>query len=325
MPRGQPSIAILTDMVSEGGFLRPRHGSDAVLANALRERLPELRVLLCDWSTLADGEGTPGACLALAAGAPAPVRVRLDGDVLLAHVLRIGYGAGRASPLRDKWALFFERLDVLRRARVPVVNGYEAIHAGHEKTYLLALSAAGVPVVRSEIWPTSTGLAELRARHAAGEWIVKPANGECGRMVSRLESLTEEDWACLRGHAGLAVLQPWVSRIGEGEASLIYCQGELVHSVLKLPRSGGFLTNGEHVGATWTEHLASSAEAAVARAAIAAFPGAPELCRIDLVQGASGPEVMEVEAVDPGYLGMPRARLAEVLAKLYRSRSAAAV
>jgi glutathione synthase/RimK-type ligase-like ATP-grasp enzyme len=318
-PAHAMSVAILTDMVADENGLRLRHKSDAVLATAMQEEMPGVRLLLCDWRTLSVNDGTPGSVLALTPGSSTPIRVRLDKGIRLAHVLRIGYGATRASTLREKWSLFFQRLHLLRAAHIPVVNGYDALYAGHEKTYLRVLGDAGVPIVPSEFWSTETSLAALREARD-GAWIVKPANGECGHMVALLDSISETDWESFRDHAGLAVLQPFMTRIAEGEVSLIYCLRVLVQSVLKRPRPGGILSNGEHVGATWTSHTASDAEAEVARAAIEAFPGSLDLCRVDLVQGAAGPHVIEIEAVDPGFLGMSRSRLARVLSELYRFR-----
>jgi glutathione synthase/RimK-type ligase-like ATP-grasp enzyme len=319
--RRAPSVAIVTDVVRDGDAFHARHHSDVVLAGEVQKRMPETRVVLCDWRSLLPGDGDGGTFRALEAEGGAAPPVAVDRSVILAHVLRVGYGATRGSPLREKWSSFYGALDVFERAGVPVVNGYRALRAGHEKTYLRALDDAGVPVVPSEFWPTDAPLEEVRANRAGDAWVVKPANGECGRFVGRLDAVGEEEWRRLREHAALAVVQPFMRRIDEGEVSLVLVQGQIVHSVLKLPSPGGFLSNGQHVGATWREHAWSEDEAAVARAAAAAFPGHPELCRVDLVRGEGGPVVMEVEVVDPGFLGMPRPALARLLARLYRSRA----
>ncbi|MGB5132340.1 MAG: hypothetical protein WBO00_06975, partial [Steroidobacteraceae bacterium] len=114
------------------------------------------------------------------------------------------------------------------------------------------------------------------------------------------------------------MMQPFERGIlAEGEFSLIYFNGELSHSILKVPKPGDFRVQEEH-GSEIRSVRPEPALIAAGNAAIAAI-GRPLLyARADLVRHDSGFRIMELELVEPAiYLrtdpGAPE-RFAEAVA-----------
>nr|WP_202436771.1 hypothetical protein [Streptomyces sp. SID5910] len=186
-----------------------------------------------------------------------------------------------------------------------LANPAAVVRWNTDKRYLGDLAAAGVPVVPTRYLAPGDPV-DLPGDH---EYVVKPASGAGARFAARYTP-DRHDTAVRqveRMHAeGLtAMVQPYVRGIdAAGERAVQYVGGELLHA----SRKGAVLTPGTpyderkvaHPGLEpWT---ATPAERAVAEAALAAVPGAPELlyARVDLVDGEDGlPRVMELELVEP--------------------------
>jgi glutathione synthase/RimK-type ligase-like ATP-grasp enzyme len=190
---------------------------------------------------------------------------------------------------------------VTRLANPPAVVRWST-----DKRYLGDLAAAGVPVVPTRFLAPGDP-ADLPEEH---EYVVKPSSGAGARYAARY---TPADRETARGHLarmhaeGLtAMVQPYMRGIeAGGERALQFFGGRLLHA----SRKGAVLAPGTafdaakvpHPGlAAWTP---TPAELAVAEAALAAVPGAPELlyARVDLVDGTEPGEVrvMELELVEP--------------------------
>ncbi|MFH8972505.1 RimK family alpha-L-glutamate ligase [Streptomyces sp. NPDC017890] len=189
-------------------------------------------------------------------------------------------------------------------AATRLANPAGVVRWNTDKRYLGDLAAAGVPTVPTRY--SAPGEApDLPGDH---EYVVKPTSGAGARFAARY---TPDEHATAvrqveRMHAeGLtAMVQPYVRGIDTaGERALQFFGGRPLHA----SRKGAVLTPGTpyderkvaHPGLEpWTP---APAELAVAESALAAVPGAPELlyARVDLVDGADGPQVMELELVEP--------------------------
>jgi hypothetical protein len=101
------------------------------------------------------------------------------------------------------------------------------------------------------------------------------------------------------------MLQPFERGIlAEGEFSLIYFNGALSHSILKVPKRGDFRVQEEH----GSEILAVTAEPALFAAGAAAMKAIGQrllYARADLVRHGEELRVLELELVEPAiYLRM---------------------
>ena len=95
------------------------------------------------------------------------------------------------------------------------------------------------------------------------------------------------------------LVQPFVSSVVDrGETSLVFAGLDLSHSVRKVPLTGEYRVQ-DHHGGSVHRYQATAGEIAVARAALAVAPDCCTYARVDLVDTADGPVVMELELVEP--------------------------
>ncbi|MEY9872817.1 hypothetical protein ABH931_002294 [Streptacidiphilus sp. MAP12-33] len=199
------------------------------------------------------------------------------------------------------WAGRTDKLTTLR-------NPAEVIAWNHHKGYLPALGAQGIAVIPTTLLPrgadrteVDAALAAFRDRHGAIETVAKPAVSAGARGALRSPVDAPETAAHLTEltRGGDALLQPLVeSVLTRGETSLVFFGTEFSHAVRKVPASGEYRIH-QHHGGTVQEHTPSAAELAVARAALAAAPAPVAYGRVDLVELADGPAVMELELIEP--------------------------
>jgi glutathione synthase/RimK-type ligase-like ATP-grasp enzyme len=246
---------------------------------------------------------------------------------------RIDWRSFDAILIRQTWD-YFERLDEFRAwlARVEactrVINPVDVIRWNCDKRYLVDLAGAGVPTVptvvveRQHPAPPLGGLIE---RHEFVEAVVKPAVSGAGRETHRIRRAGaaefEREWQRLVAQEDMLV-QPFMPAIIEhGEVSVVVIDGEVTHAVRKIAAAGEFRVQDDHGGTVHT-HAPTEIEAIIARAALAAAPEPVAYARVDLVQTAAGPVVMELELIEPELFFRNAPRAADLLARWLCSRLA---
>ncbi len=188
-------------------------------------------------------------------------------------------------------------------AQTALYNPAAVVHWNMHKRYLLELGARGVPVVDTELVPQSTDaqasepLAAIRARRGFGDVVIKPAVSAGSRATQRFgDSELAAGEAHLRAITARedALVQPYLREISQrGERSLVWIDGEITHALRKAPRFAG-----EGEGITAVDDV-TQAERALAERAIEAAPGPLFYARIDLVTTDAGPQLMELELIEP--------------------------
>lgn len=182
------------------------------------------------------------------------------------------------------------------------VNPYEVIDWNSHKQYLRGLAEAGIATVPT-LW-LDHGCGDARARLAArgwGEVVVKPAVSIGAIGALRAAAL---DPACLEHldrlvAEGDVMVQPFVASVAEaGEVSLVYFGGRFSHAIRKQPAPGDFRVQ-DMYGGTVHPHQPTGAELAVADAVLARTPAPTTYARIDLVEFAGAPALMEAELIEP--------------------------
>lgn len=177
----------------------------------------------------------------------------------------------------------------------PLINPPALLAWNARKTYLLALEAAGVPIVPSHFGPaTPEAIAAAFAAFETPELVVKPQYSAGSHETHRLEPGDPvprlED----------AILQPFLPAIGtEGELSLLFIGGAFSHAVRKVAAPGDFRIQPQFGGRF--SPLDPPPEArAIATAAFAALPAAPVYARVDLIRLGDGKlALMELEVTEP--------------------------
>lgn len=233
---------------------------------------------------------------------------------------------------RTPWDYFHDLPAFLRWAEsvgaaTRLLNPPEVLAWNASKAYLPKLARSGVPTVwTAEVGPASSpgdrreALRRARLMSSTGLVVVKPAvsigglqarRGDTEHLRQHLDELAAE---------GGAVVQPFIESIHErGETSLVFLDGALSHCASKVPATDEFRVHLRYGGSVGLVQ-ASPAELEVAESALAAVPATERLAyaRVDLVEGSSGPEVIELELIDPElfFTLEPEAakRFAEILA-----------
>jgi glutathione synthase/RimK-type ligase-like ATP-grasp enzyme len=234
----------------------------------------------------------------------------------------------------DEFIDWFTRVD---RAGVRWINPAPGMRWNSHKRYLIDLLNDGIPVAPLRLIPRGSHSAadgDLQALlHDTGwpEAIVKPAISASAYRTWRTSAVTpevsRERLAELLADSD-AIVQRFVPEIVDGEWSLVFVENEMSHAVRKRPRAGDFRTQSE-LGAAMTAEQPPASLVATARAALrsASRFGAPCLTRLDLVETAEGPVVMEVELIEPmlffAYAPGSAARAASALVARMRAASAA--
>ncbi|QFZ22030.1 ATP-grasp domain-containing protein [Saccharothrix syringae] len=241
-----------------------------------------------------------------------------DDDALLDALVDVGVDASWAvwgAPveadlvvLRATWD-YTERLPEFLTwcdAQPALVNPAGVVRWNADKSYLLDLAGAGVPVVPTALarpgftdWPD-------------GEFVVKPTVGAGSRGALRVAA--GDHGAAARHLAGLggpALVQPYQAGVdAAGETALVFLGGRYSHAFTK----GAMLTPDaeyDESGLYLLERLSGAAPSAAQRRvaedavdAAAALTGVHRhdllYARVDLVPGADGaPLLLELELVEP--------------------------
>lgn len=214
-----------------------------------------------------------------------------------AIVVRSAWTYHRMPDRFDGW------LDRVARARGRVFNAVDAMRRNARKSYLLALARAGVPVIPT-LWAASAADLEPTAIEAALgtlDLVAKPAVGASAEGVFRARADRPEDRERIAAAlaSGPQLLQRYVPEIAaRGEWSLIHLGDSFSHAVLKSPGPGDFRVQ-EALGGSIRAAEPPAAILDLARAALAAEGAAPLYARIDAVETAAGPLLVELELVEP--------------------------
>ncbi|MCW2784364.1 MAG: hypothetical protein JWP74_881 [Marmoricola sp.] len=245
-------------------------------------------LLLATSSAWADGEpGHPALDQALAAAGISARWATWDDP-------QVDWGAALVS-VRSTWD-YHERLPqfLAWAAAVPRLMNSAAVFAWNtDKSYLLELAAAGLPVVPTIVVGTA---ADLPAAIASfDQAVIKPSVGAGGRGVSIGTPAGPGPW----------VVQPLVESVRtEGETSVFVLGGEPVSMVRKLP-AGEEIRVHEHYGGTTVAVVPTAEATELARRTVAVaeriLGTRLDYGRVDQIRLADGTlAVSELEVTEPG-------------------------
>jgi glutathione synthase/RimK-type ligase-like ATP-grasp enzyme len=221
-----------------------------------------------------------------------------------------GSEAAVAAPLvviRTTWdytSCIDEFLSWLRSASTAttVVNPAAIIEWNAHKRYLLDLAYAAVPVLPTIVVERGSDEATVRSalEEHDGDVVIKPAIsvGAFGTIRAGAGDPAAFDHLTELTAVGDALVQPFEPSVTNGEMSLIYFGGEFSHAVRKVPAAGDYRVQVFYGGEN-QPHPATTDELEVGRAALAAVGADVTYARVDLVMSERGPELMELELIEP--------------------------
>jgi hypothetical protein len=201
-----------------------------------------------------------------------------------------------------------EFLDWTRRVR-HLLNAPEVVAWNVDKRYMADLAAAGVPTVPSVFFAPGE-----HVRIPDGEVVVKPSVGAGSvgalRFSDRRQARAHAE--ALQADGRTAMVQPYDPRISDGETALVFLGGQQSHAFTKgpiLPPPGAAPVFDE--SGTYAQERLAPAEpdfelwdvgyAALDAAAARLGIESAELlyARVDVIGGAEGPRLLELELVEP--------------------------
>lgn len=253
-----------------------------------------------------------------------------DDDGLVPALAQIGIRAGWAPwddpgtdfaaadlvVLRSTWDYTSRREKFLAWcASVPrLVNPAPVARWNTDKSYLLDLAGAGVPVVPTRLLPPGTPLLAEVPDDADGI-VLKPAvgAGARGAGIFRDREVAAEHLAALHAAGHTGVLQPFQPSVASvGETAMVYIGGAYSHAFSKGSLLGGSaVVDVDASGLFGTERLGAAEPTPVQHSvAEAALDAATRLlglagtallyARVDLVEGSDGdPLLLECELTEP--------------------------
>lgn len=229
----------------------------------------------------------------------------------------VDWGAEDLVLIRSTWD-YVHRRDAFvawaRRVGGALLNPPDVVAWSTDKAYLAELAAAGLPTVPTTLLTPG----DEPSPPDDGEWVVKPAVSAGARDTGRWDAAGALAHARVLLAAGRTVLlQPYLRGVEQGEAALVWIDGELSHAM----RKRAFLRPGESAPvradasgltaaeAMYAEDLMTPLAPAPQQVALGAdvlawlevrFGTMPLYARTDLIPGADGrPLVLEIELVEP--------------------------
>lgn len=187
-----------------------------------------------------------------------------------------------------------------------ILNGPELLAWTTDKRYLAGLAGDGVPTVRSLFLAPGEGPEHglLDAEH-----VVKPTVSAGSLDTLRLGA---DEPGRSMGHVRhihasgrTAMVQPYLDAVdSHGETALIYLDGRYSHAIRKgaLLERGGDLVEGLFAEEEIEPREPDADERALGEACLGALPPSAEpplYARVDLLRGAAGPLLLEIELAEP--------------------------
>ena len=194
-----------------------------------------------------------------------------------------------------------------------------------DKHYLGELAGAGAAVIETHFIEPADGLIEAAALAPLGgaaEFVIKPCIGAGSRDAQRFvrsqieAAVTHANRLLARGES--IMLQPYLNRVDElGETALIYLGGRYSHAIRKGPllKPNAEASDDLFLAEDIQPRIASDAEHAVAETVLKALPHPALYARVDLLPGADGPRLLELELVEPSFFFEHSEDAAERLAR----------
>jgi glutathione synthase/RimK-type ligase-like ATP-grasp enzyme len=207
-----------------------------------------------------------------------------------------------------RFSAFLAWLDQLLASGVAVVNPVPTLRWNARKRYLEDLARAGAAVVPTEFLAAGAAprLGEVLDRRGWARAVVKPevsASAHRTVRLSRAQAHARQADLERMLEAGPVLVQPYLEAVEDGEWSLVFLGGSFSHAVRKRPAPGDFRVQEEHGGRS-EPALPPPAVLAHAWQVLGACPQRWTYARVDAVEQAGEPLLMELELIEPAlFLG----------------------
>lgn len=209
--------------------------------------------------------------------------------------------------LRSTWdyhrvpTMFTSWLEAMDDSPRLLLNPAGIVRDNIDKIYLRRLEGAGIaiPVTRWIEKPDAASLAAILQEQGWTQAVLKPRIGATahGTFLISTGSLPTEDELAPARSSG-ALVQEFIPEIHDGEISLVYAGGAFSHAVVKRAKDGDFRVQKDFGGAA-TPLLPAAGLLEFGESVMAHVPASCAYARVDLVETARGPLLMELELIEP--------------------------
>ena len=190
-------------------------------------------------------------------------------------------------------AEFLARLGIIRDSGARVFNDPALIAWNIDKRYLIHLRDAGVAIVPTAVAADGAVTKRIAATLGSGDLVVKPAVSAAAKGLQRLSAADLP-----RQYPEAMLVQPFMPEIAAGERSVVVLGGELSHVILKRAAPGDFRVQEEYGGSSELATITTAERELIARILRLLDP-TPLYARVDLLRVTSGPQLMELELIEP--------------------------
>ena len=210
--------------------------------------------------------------------------------------------------LRSTWdyhrvpTMFAAWLEAMADAGRPLLNPAGVARANIDKIYLQGLAAAGIAIPRSR-WveqPDAAALAAILHEEGWAQAVLKPRISATahGTFLISSDSLPSEDDLASARTSGTLV-QEFIPEIASGgEVSMVYAGGAFSHAVVKRAKDGDFRVQ-KDFGGVVEPVMPAAGLLEFGEAVMAHVPPSCAYARVDIVDTARGPLLMELELIEP--------------------------
>lgn len=196
----------------------------------------------------------------------------------------------------DEFLAWIDRVSTSTR----IWNSARIIRWNANKRYLIEMSDAGLPVIPTVATRSAESVMDAADIWGVDELVIKPIVSASARGTAKFH---KDDIVGISDHLASfledMIVQPFQSAVETGgETSLVYFDGVYSHAVRKSPAAGDFRTQ-THLGGTLDLVDATSSRRSVADAVLGFVREVPVYARIDLIEGPTGPLLLELELIEP--------------------------
>ncbi len=200
---------------------------------------------------------------------------------------------------------FLEKMSHIQKCGCDLYNSLNVLKWNSYKTYLKKLSDKEIPIIESHFLEFESESEIVSVLSESKKYVIKPVVGASADNIQILSKTEITNLIQKIYRQGLVeskkwFIQPFIEEVIMGEKSLFFLSSNFSHAVKKVPKSGDFRVQEEH-GGIITSYKPTDDEFQFAKNVLKAIDEELFYARIDFLNTANGPQVIELELIEPSF------------------------